>query len=46
MIMSLKQREIIFKPRIKLNHNIYIYIIYIILAFITVDVMSDKILST
>ena len=23
MIMSLKQREITFKPRIKLNHNIY-----------------------
>ena len=23
MIMSLKQREIKFKPRIKLNHNIY-----------------------
>ena len=26
MIMSLKQREIKFKPRIKLNHNIYIYL--------------------
>ena len=25
MVMSLKQREIKFKPRIKLNHNIYIY---------------------
>ena len=25
MIMSLKQRKIKFKPRIKLNHNIYIY---------------------
>ena len=24
MIMSLKQREIKLKPRIKLNHNIYI----------------------
>ena len=25
MIMSLKQREIKFKPRIKLNHNIYLF---------------------
>ena len=26
MIMSLKQRKIKYEPRIKLNHNIYIYI--------------------
>ena len=26
MIVSLKQKKIIFKPRIKLNHNMYIYL--------------------
>ena len=35
MIMSLKQREIKFKPRTKLNHNIYIYI-YDLTTFIQI----------
>ena len=28
MIMSLKQRKMKFEPRIKLNHNIYIYLYF------------------
>ena len=30
MIMSLKQKKLKFKPRIKLNHNIYIRIFQLI----------------
>ena len=33
MIMSLKQREIKFKPRIELNHNIYVKLKLSIITF-------------
>ena len=48
MIMSLKQKEIKFEPRIKLNHNIYVVVnflsqlIFIFLLFWGMVMYADE----